>query len=57
MPIMGDLARVYGLNGIPNTLIDQVEIVKGPNSLLYGSQAMGGIINVRTKQPSQAPLL
>lgn len=57
MPIMGNLASVYGLNGIPNSLIDQVEIVKGPNSTLYGSQAMGGIINVRTKQPSETPLI
>lgn len=57
MPIMGNLASVYGLNGIPNSLIDQVEIVKGPNSTLYGSQAMGGIINVRTKQPDEMPLI
>jgi outer membrane receptor for ferrienterochelin and colicins len=42
MPIVSGLSTVYGLNGIPNTLIDRVEIVKGPASTLYGSEAVGG---------------
>src|SRR5690606_13337711 len=49
MPIVSGLATVYGLSGIPQSLIDRVEIVKGPASTLYGSEAVGGLINVITK--------
>lgn len=55
MPIMSSLASVYGLNGINPALIEQVEIIKGPSSTLYGSEAMAGVINVITKNPRFAP--
>lgn len=55
MPIVSGLGTVYGLSGIPNSLIDQIEIVKGPASSLYGSEAVGGLINIITKSPPQAP--
>lgn len=57
MPIVSALSTVYGLNGIPNSMIERVEVVKGPAASLYGSEAMGGIINVITKDPSKAPVL
>ena len=57
MPIVSGLSTVYGLTGIPQALIERVEIVKGPASTLYGSEAVGGIINVITKKPFNAPLL
>ncbi len=57
MPIVSGLSTVYGLTGIPQALIERVEIVKGPASTLYGSEAVGGIINVITKNPSSAPQL
>ncbi len=57
MPIMSNLASVYGFNGIPNSLVKQIEVVKGPNSTLYGTEAMGGVINVRTKDPKSMPLV
>jgi outer membrane receptor for ferrienterochelin and colicins len=57
MPIVSGLSTVYGLSGIPQALIDRVEIVKGPASTLYGSEAVGGLINVITKKPENAPLL
>ncbi|AIM39109.1 TonB-dependent receptor [Sphingobacterium sp. ML3W] len=57
MPIVSGLSTVYGLSGIPQALIDRVEIVKGPASTLYGSEAVGGLINVITKRPGNAPLL
>ena len=57
MPIVSGLSTVYGLTGIPQALIERVEIVKGPASTLYGSEAVGGIINVITKKPANAPLL
>ena len=55
MPIMSSLASVYGLNGINPALIQQVEIIKGPSSTLYGSEAMAGVINVITKDPRFSP--
>ncbi|MBX2904661.1 MAG: TonB-dependent receptor [Taibaiella sp.] len=57
MPIVSGLATVYGLSGIPQSLIDRVEVVKGPASTLYGSEAVGGLINIITKKPVNAPLL
>ncbi|MBU2020607.1 MAG: TonB-dependent receptor plug domain-containing protein [Bacteroidetes bacterium] len=57
MPIVSGLSTVYGLSGIPQALIDRVEIVKGPASTLYGSEAVGGLINVITKKLEDAPLL
>lgn len=56
MPMVSGLSTVYGLSGIPNSLIDRVEIVKGPASTLYGSEAVGGLINIITKNPSKAPV-
>ncbi len=55
MPIVSGLSTVYGLFGIPQALIDRVEIVKGPASTLYGSEAVGGLINVITKKTTTAP--
>jgi outer membrane receptor for ferrienterochelin and colicins len=55
MPIVSALSSVYGLFGIPSQLIERVEVVKGPASGLYGSEAIGGLINIITRQPSRAP--
>lgn len=57
MPIVSGLATIYGLSGIPQSLIDRIEVVKGPASTLYGSEAVGGLINVITKRPENTPLL
>ena len=57
MPIVSSLSTVYGLSGIPNSLVERIEIVKGPASSLYGSEAIGGLINIITRQPDRAPLL
>lgn len=56
-PIYGSLASVYGLNGIPNLIIERVEVIKGPNSTLYGSEAVAGVINIITKKPEKQPIL
>jgi len=56
-PIYGNLASVYGLNGIPNMIIDRFEVIKGPNSTLYGSEAVAGVINIITKDPADQPLV
>lgn len=57
MPIVSGLSTVYGLSGIPNSLIERMEIIKGPASSLYGSEAVGGLINIITKTPQYAPKL
>lgn len=57
MPIVSGLSTVYGLTGIPQALIERVEVVKGPASTLYGSEAVGGIINIITKSPKNSPQL
>jgi outer membrane receptor for ferrienterochelin and colicins len=55
MPIVSSLASVYGLFGIPTQMIDRVEIVRGPASGLYGSEAIGGLINIITRTPAKSP--
>lgn len=55
-PIYGSLASVYGLNGIPSMIIDRFEVIKGPSSTLYGSEAVAGVINIITKDPSNQPI-
>ncbi|MBF6654949.1 TonB-dependent receptor domain-containing protein [Flavobacterium columnare] len=57
MPIVSGLSTVYGLSGIPNSLIERIEIIKGPASSLYGSEAIGGLINIITKNPKNVPII
>jgi outer membrane receptor for ferrienterochelin and colicins len=56
-PIFTGLAGVYGLQQIQTGNIEQIEVVKGAGSALYGSDAIGGVINVRMKEPSPSPHL
>jgi len=48
--IDGHYAGTVNLAKIPVSDIERIEIVKGPASVLYGSQAMGGVINIITKK-------
>jgi outer membrane receptor for ferrienterochelin and colicins len=57
MPIVSGLSTVYGLSGIPSGILQRLEVVKGPAAALYGSEAMGGIINVITKDPKNVSKL
>ena len=43
------------INLIPVGMIERVEVVKGPSSALYGSEAFGGVINIITKPIPTAP--
>ncbi|MGQ9500036.1 MAG: TonB-dependent receptor plug domain-containing protein [Dissulfurimicrobium sp.] len=48
--INGNRAGTVNLAKIPVEDIERIEIVKGPASVLYGSSAMGGVINIITKE-------
>ncbi len=47
--IFSPLTGLYGMEQIPSNMIDRIEIVKGGGSSLYGSSAIGGIVNLITK--------
>jgi outer membrane receptor for ferrienterochelin and colicins len=49
-PLVGRTAGVLDLNRISVSNIKKIEIVKGPSSSLYGSEAMAGVINIITDQ-------
>jgi len=53
--VIGRKAGAVDLSRYPVEWIERVEIVKGPSSVLYGSDAMGGVINIITRRPT-APL-
>lgn len=57
MPIVSGLSTVYGLAGIPNSMVKRIEVVKGPASTLYGSEAVGGLVNIITKDAAQSERL
>lgn len=57
VPAMNGLAGIYALNALPVSMIDKVEVVKGAASMLYGSEAIAGIINIKTANPAHAPRL
>ena len=50
-PVFSSLNGVYGLEQIPANLIDRVEVVRGGGSALFGASAIGGTINIITKEP------
>jgi outer membrane receptor for ferrienterochelin and colicins len=50
-PVMSSLAGVYGLEHFPEEMVDQIEIVKGGGSSLYGGGAIAGVINMITRRP------
>lgn len=51
-PVFSALAGVYGLEQIPASMIDRVEVVRGGGSALFGGSAIGGTINIITKEPN-----
>ena len=52
-PVFSALNGVYGLEQIPANMIDRVEVVRGGGSALYGASAIGGTINIITKEPTR----
>ena len=52
-PIFSPLTGMYGLEQIPVNMIERIETIRGGGSTLYGSSAIGGVVNVITKTPKE----
>ena len=50
-PVFSALTGVYGLEQIPASMIERVEVLRGGGSALFGSSAIGGTINIITRDP------
>ena len=50
-PIFSSLAGVYGMEQLPVAMIERVEVIRGGGSALFGSNAIGGVVNIITKEP------
>ncbi len=56
-PMIQGLTYTYGISSIPGTLVDNIYVAKGANSVLQGFESMSGQINVETKDPDQTERL
>jgi len=52
-PIFSPLTGMYGLEQIPINMVERIETIRGGGSTLYGSSAIGGVVNVITKTPKE----
>ncbi len=55
-PLLGGFSNVIGITQIPPLDIQQVEIIKGPSSVLYGGDAIAGVVNLISKAPAEKPV-
>ncbi|WP_302375111.1 TonB-dependent receptor [Alistipes timonensis] len=53
-PVFSALTGVYGLEQIPANMIERVEVLRGGGSALFGSSAIGGTINIITREPTRS---
>ena len=53
-PITGRFNNRVDLDQVSTSNIRKIEITKGPGSAVYGTDAMGGVINIITQRPSEA---
>ena len=56
LPLYGGQTGGLGLLQIPPMDLGGVEIIKGVASALYGSSALGGVVNLRSRQPDDEPI-
>lgn len=52
-PVFSALSGVYGIEQIPASMIERVEVMRGGGSALFGSSAIAGTINIITKEPTR----
>ncbi len=56
-PVIQGLTYTYGISSIPGTLVDNIYVAKGANSVLQGFESISGQINVETKEPDKTDKL
>lgn len=56
LPFFGGLSNALGIAQIPPMDLQQIEIIKGPASVLYGGDAIAGVINLVSRQPAEKPV-
>lgn len=54
VPMIGRLNGNIDISQIPTSNIERIEIIEGPMSVVYGTDAIGGVINIITKKPMRA---
>ncbi len=54
-PLEGRVNGNFDISRLPASMVERVEVVKGPQSTLFGSDAMGGVVNIITRSPVGAP--
>jgi len=52
-PVFSSLGQTYGMLNVEAAQIERIEIVKGASSILYGTDAIGGVVNVITRAPGK----
>jgi len=51
-PVTGRTGGTIDLDRLPTSFVERIEVVRGPSSSLYGSEALAGVINVITRRAS-----
>lgn len=52
-PLVSSLAAVYAIEQIPSSMVERIEVVKGGGSALYGPGAIGGVVNIIPRTPTE----
>lgn len=52
-PLVGRVNGNLDLSRVPSAIVERIEVVKGPQSTLYGSDALGGVVNIVTSRPGE----
>lgn len=53
-PVISPLTGLYGLEQLPAHMVERIEVVRGGASALYGSNAIGGTVNIISKIPDRS---
>ena len=51
-PVFSAVSNLYGIEQLPSSMIEQIEVMRGGGSALYGASSVAGTINILTRTPS-----